>query len=108
MTVKAAPAPQKPRRRHGLGASGVSALIARQGGACAICRVPFEDVPGKRPSIDHDHRHCAGKIGCVDCVRGALCLHCNNILRLANDQPATLLAAVSYLAAPPHKPGEGR
>ena len=93
---------RKPRRRHGLGASGVDGLIARQQGSCAICRVPFADEPGRRGSIDHDHRHCPGKIGCAQCVRGVLCNGCNNILRLAKDDPNILLSAVSYLAVTTH------
>jgi hypothetical protein len=35
-------------------------------------------------------------------VRGVLCNGCNNILRLAKDDPNILLSAVSYLAVTTH------
>ena len=95
-------AARRARRRHGLGVSGVEALLAKQEGRCAICGVTFEDVPGRRGAIDHDHRHCPGKIGCPTCIRGVLCNGCNNILRLAKDDPTVLLSAVSYLAVTTH------
>lgn len=41
---------------------------------CAICKQPFVETP----HVDHDHRHCSGKIGCKECVRGLLCRVCNN------------------------------
>jgi hypothetical protein len=86
-----------PTRRHGLGKSGVDALLAQQGGSCAICGVPYEDKPGSRLAMDHDHRHCAGVKGCPKCVRGMCCNSCNNILRLAHDDPEVLRKAVAYL-----------
>jgi Recombination endonuclease VII len=86
-----------PTRRHGLGRSGVDALLAQQGGSCAICGVPYEDKPGSRLAIDHDHRHHPGPIGCPVCIRGLLCNRCNNLLRLAHDRADLLMAAVTYL-----------
>ena len=87
----------KPRRRHGLGKDGVDAILGQQGGKCAICGVPYADEPGQRLAMDHDHRHCAGKIGCPECVRGLLCHKCNNVLRLVGDDPALLRRAANYL-----------
>lgn len=86
-----------PSRRHGLGRSGVDALIEAQGGSCAICAVPYRDEPGHRLAMDHDHRHCAGVKGCPLCIRGMLCNSCNNILRLAKDNPTLLMTAAGYL-----------
>jgi hypothetical protein len=103
-TITRLPKPPRPRRRHGLGAAGVAALIKAQRGSCAICRVPFEDVPGKRGAIDHDHRHCPGKQGCAECVRGVLCIGCNNLLRSAKDDPAILTSAIEYLTVEPLPP----
>lgn len=87
----------KSRRRHGLGRDGVAALLGQQGGKCAICGVPYADQPGSRLAMDHDHRHCAGKVGCPKCVRGMLCNACNNMLRAAKDDPALLRRAANYL-----------
>ena len=86
-----------PRRRHGLGRDGVDALLAEQGSACAVCGQPYADQPGMRLAVDHDHRHCPGKIGCPECIRGLLCNRCNNLLRLAGDNPDLLAKAIGYL-----------
>jgi hypothetical protein len=75
----------------------VDALVAEQGGSCAICGRPYEDRPGYRLSVDHDHRHCAGRVGCPKCIRGLLCNACNNLLRLAQDDPVRLRLAAGYL-----------
>ena len=90
--------PTKPRRRHGLGAEGIDALLARQDGRCAICGVEQTAKPGGRLAVDHDHRHCPGKQGCPDCVRGLLCVTCNNLLRAARDDQRILRAAIVYLS----------
>jgi hypothetical protein len=83
-----------PTRRHGLGKSGVDALLANQGGSCAICGVPYETTPagwpGPRPSA------LPGPKGCPQCVRGMTCNRCNNLLRLAGDDPTLLLKAIAY------------
>jgi hypothetical protein len=75
----------------------VDALIEAQGGSCAICGVPYEDRPGHRLAVDHDHRHCPGRIGCPVCIRGLLCNRCNNILRLAGDDIDILAKSIGYL-----------
>jgi hypothetical protein len=75
----------------------VDAIVAKQGGGCALCGVPYEDKPGHRLAMDHDHRHCPGKVGCAHCVRGMLCNRCNNLLRLAGDDTTLLQRAIDYL-----------
>ena len=91
-------------RRHGVGKDGVEAILAAQNGGCAICGVLYEDVPGKRLAMDHDHAHCPGLKGCATCVRGMLCNRCNNLLRLCNDDPALLHKATMYLDGWAHRP----
>lgn len=50
------------------------ALLASQGGACAIC----QGLPGdKKLCVDHDHSCCPGPRTCGGCVRGLLCVRCN-------------------------------
>ena len=71
-----------PTRRtvHGLTPAEVDALIALQGGLCAVC-----GRPGQRLQVDHDHRHCPGPLGCRNCVRGMLCNRCNTGLGQIGD-----------------------
>lgn len=44
---------------------------------CDLCLAPL-DMSGERRrfTIDHDHAHCLAT-GCIECVRGVLCLSCN-------------------------------
>jgi hypothetical protein len=69
------------RTAHGLTPAEIHALVALQNGACAIC-----GRTGERLEIDHDHRHCPGRIGCRHCVRGMLCGRCNTALGRFGDR----------------------
>jgi len=71
------------KRTFGLTPAEHEALIAEQGGLCAICR----DAPVKH--IDHNHE--TGE------VRGGLCGPCNMGLGQFRDDPARLDAAARYL-----------
>lgn len=71
------------RKRYGIEPEAVDALIAGQGGVCALCRV---SVP-----THLDHCHSTGQ------VRGVLCVPCNNGLGLFKDDPAALRRAALYL-----------
>src|SRR5262245_61146757 len=77
------------RRRYGLSPAEYDALLAEQGGACAICR--------KRPKgrLCVDHCHLTGT------VRGLLCRKCNTALGYLKDDQASLVAALAYLGALP-------
>jgi hypothetical protein len=69
-------------------------LLEAQGGRCAICG----GEPGERAlAVDHDHSCCPGKGSCGRCVRGLLCHDCNGALGLLRDNPATAMAAATYL-----------
>lgn len=83
-------------RRYGLTLAQYEALLAAQGGACAICR---SLTPGKRSwHIDHDHECCPGTMhSCGRCVRGLLCHNCNLMLGHAGDSAELLLSAVEYV-----------
>lgn len=56
-----------------------------QGGACAICRAPFEEVP----HADHNHE--------TKIFRGLLCRGCNHGLGSFGDEVERLLSAATYL-----------
>ena len=58
-----------------------------------------ERFPDKPIFIDHDHACCpAEKSGCVQCVRGLLCLSCNTALGQIERK---LDLARTYLGSPP-------
>jgi Recombination endonuclease VII len=71
---------------YGISDEDYQALLARQGGACGICRKK------KRP-LCVDHCHVTGK------VRGLLCHNCNLGLGHYNDDPVLTRAATAYLEA---------
>ena len=76
------------RRRYGITLEQRDAMLAAQGGGCAICGKP--PVPGKR-GFHVDHCHQTGR------VRGLLCSNCNTLLGLAGESEAVLRAAINYL-----------
>ena len=78
------------RPRHGLTPAERDALVALQGGRCAICLKAGEEL-----EVDHDHRHCPGKIGCRHCIRGMWCGRCNTALGRIGDE--NIPALIRYL-----------
>lgn len=81
--------------KYGLSADAFNALLASQGGQCAICRA---DNPGaKFWAVDHDHSCCPGQTSCGRCVRGVLCGACNLGLGAFRDDMGALLRAADYL-----------
>jgi hypothetical protein len=74
-------------RKYGLTVEQYEAMLAAQGGGCAICgRPPREDI-----ALHVDHDHATGA------VRGLSCFRCNNALGDFNDDPALLRKALDYL-----------
>ena len=75
------------RRTFGIMQADYEALLAKQGGGCAIC--------GRKPgkiSLHVDHDHETGKI------RGLLCVGCNNALGQFHDDPDLLGLAADYVS----------
>ena len=70
---------------YGLTAEQYEALLAHQGGACAICGGE------RRYRLNVDHDHASGR------VRGLLCRRCNKLLRDARDDLELLESAGYYL-----------
>lgn len=88
---------KKARSRHLLVKYGITAeqwdeMFAEQGGLCAICRGPEEDV--HRFHVDHCHE--SGK------VRGLLCHSCNTGIGHFREDPSILQNAAAYVAS--HQP----
>ena len=84
---------------HGLTIEQFDALLAAQGGVCAICKT---DKPGGRGGfhIDHDHSCCPRSKSCGKCVRGLLCNNCNVGRGAFKDDPDLIKAALEYSLKP--------
>jgi hypothetical protein len=83
------------KRVHDFTEADYEALLAKQGGGCAICgaKEPGGPTPHGRFHIDHDHE--TGKL------RGLLCSEHNLGLGKFDHDPELLLKAIDYLAKPP-------
>ncbi|GAA2694469.1 hypothetical protein GCM10010400_70090 [Streptomyces aculeolatus] len=82
-------------RNYGLTLNQYQAMLAAQGGGCAICG--GQCSTGRMLAVDHDHKCCPGDRSCGQCVRGLLCGTCNHGLGHFKDDPALLRGAMSYL-----------
>ena len=61
-------------------------MLLDQGGLCAICQQHMD-----RPHVDHNHE--------TDAVRSLLCMKCNFMIGLANEDTAILQKGIDYLNA---------
>ena len=75
-------------RAYGLTMADFEALLAQQGGTCAICG-GGRSGPGSRFHVDHCH--ATGR------VRGLLCGNCNTAIGLLGDDPERAEKAAAYL-----------
>lgn len=84
------------RHRFKLEPERYEAILASQGGVCAICKRP---PAVRRLDVDHDRACCPSRNCCGRCVRGLLCRSCNahkvGYYELWHHQ------IEAYLAAPP-------
>lgn len=79
-------------RQHGATVAEFQALMAAQGGVCAICKSPDpKNKLCKRLYVDHCHT--------TNRIRGLLCRPCNSVLGFVQDQPDVLREAAAYLEA---------
>jgi hypothetical protein len=71
------------KRRYGITVAEADAMLADQGGLCAMCAAA--------PAAHVDHDHATGA------VRALLCFNCNGGLGQFRDDPALLRAAAHYV-----------
>lgn len=71
------------KKLYGISVEQFDAMLAAQGGLCAICRT--------RPATDTDHSHVSGM------VRGILCTRCNLGIGQFAEDPMILKNAIDYL-----------
>lgn len=90
--------------KHGMTVEQYDALLAAQGGGCALCGTTEpKGRGGERFHVDHDHACCPGQRSCGKCVRALLCAHCNVGLGSFGDDPERLREAARYIEA--HRKG---
>lgn len=85
--------------RYGMTVASYDEMLARQGDGCAICHAEQSTGRSTRLHIDHDQTCCPRYKSCGKCVRGLLCVNCNQGLGQFKDDPALLRAAADYLEA---------
>lgn len=80
------------RQKFGLSQADYEAILARQGGVCAICgEAETARYKGRVKWLAVDHDHATGRL------RGLLCQACNLIIGFAADDRERVAAALSYL-----------
>lgn len=78
------------KRYHGLTVEEYAAMVATQGGKCAICRrAPEGKGHCGRLHVDHDHERRV--------IRELLCANCNRAIGLFADNPAWMVTAAAYV-----------
>jgi hypothetical protein len=75
------------KRTYGMTLEEYDAMLAAQGGVCAICHQPRPEE--RALHVDHDHDTGA--------IRGLLCFTCNNALGDFRDSQQLFEAAAAYL-----------
>ena len=68
------------KHRYNITPERYDEMLEEQDGHCAMCPTTPETNGGRMLSVDHDHSCCPGPRSCGQCVRGLLCLRCNNAL----------------------------
>lgn len=79
------------KKRYGITDADYHAMLAAQGGGCAICKTT-EPGNGKSGWFDVDHCHTTGK------VRGLLCRNCNVTAGVVEKKADLIKKIHDYLA----------
>lgn len=81
------------RREYGVTLEQYNEMLKKQGGVCRICKQGETalDQLGNVRTLSVDHCHSTGVI------RGLLCLRCNRVLGMVEDQPWLLKMMAMYV-----------
>lgn len=82
---------ERMRRLFGITLDDFEAMLAAQGGVCAICHEACDWKRRDKQPLVVDHDHATGR------VRGLLCHACNGLLGWARDNTHVLSSAIDYL-----------
>lgn len=85
------------QKTYGLLPGEYEAIVASQGGVCAICKQPRT----YNLHVDHDHKVERETGDSRRSVRGGCCRRCNKVLAVVGDSRSLLAAAIEYLASWP-------
>lgn len=83
------------KHKYGITLDEKDAMLAAQGGVCALCGT--DDPTSNGWATDHDHACCSGGRSCGKCIRGIICSRCNCGLGQFDDDIAKLQSAIDYL-----------
>jgi len=84
------------KQKYGLDRQAFMAMLAKQGGMCAVCRKVLDPTVLRSIHVDHDHACCPTVRTCGKCIRGLLCGNCNSRLHTGIDLH-WMLQAIAYL-----------
>lgn len=76
------------RKKYGMSIKDMEAMLAAQGGVCAVCKSP---KPNTKDLWVIDHNHTTGR------VRGVLCGRCNSMIGYSTEKLHILYGAIDYL-----------
>lgn len=87
-------------KRFSLTPDDYEAILDRQGRVCAVCKGPErtrKDGKVQRLSVDHSHTCCPENSSCGACIRGLLCVSCNNLVGMIEYDRARTQNALNYV-----------
>ena len=85
------------QRTYGIDQAGYDEMLRAQGGRCQICASDEPGADRRFFAVDHNHKCCPGKKSCGKCVRGLLCMNCNQGLGKFRDDVNLMARAIAYL-----------
>lgn len=85
------------RKLYGISLADWMVMWEAQEGKCAFCLREPDGSRIRALHVDHDHACCPRLPACGQCVRGLLCLECNQASGKLQEDPQTFRRAADYL-----------